>query len=245
MRILFLCNNFHPLSVACLESLHAARRFEISVGMLRRPGDNIRSLAVQMFRRYGVGEGLRRGQQFVWSKARVQGRRIGMRFSGYGTIREFLEVYNLDLWHFENFNHPSAVRVLGEREFDLFIAGAFPQILGPELLAVPRLGALNVHLSLLPKYRGPSPCHWALENGEHTTGVTVHYMDLGIDSGDIVLQRVVPIDPGESPQKLERRLAPIGAELLLEAIAQIEAGTACRAPQRHADANYYSFPRSR
>jgi methionyl-tRNA formyltransferase len=243
MRILFLCNNYHPLSVACLQSLHAAYRFEISVGLVQRRDAGIRRFAVQMFQRYGVGEGLRRGQQFFWAKARVQGRRLGLRFNGYRTIQEFLQVQKLDELRFENFNCPSAARAIRDRGYDLFVAGAFPQILGPELLAIPRLGALNVHLSLLPKYRGPSPCHWALRNRESTTGVTVHYMDLGIDSGDILAQREIPIDPGESPQKLERRLAPIGAELLLDAIRQIDAGTACRVPQRHEDANYYSFPR--
>jgi methionyl-tRNA formyltransferase len=243
MRILLLCNNFHPLSIACLVALHAAGKFEVTVGLAEQSHRSIVDTAVRLFRRYGVVEGLRRGLQFVRAKTRIRGRKLGLSFARYDSIQEFLQVHALDQLHFRNINDPSAIPAIREREFDLIIAGAFSQILGPELLAIPRLGALNVHLSLLPKYRGPSPCHWVVKNQERTTGVTVHYMDLGIDSGDIILQRETVIEPGESAVRLERRLAPIGAALLLEAVGQIEAGTALRVSQRHEDAHYFSFPR--
>jgi methionyl-tRNA formyltransferase len=243
MRILFLSNNYHPLSVACLQALHAAGRFEITIGLVNQAGKGIRDVVVQMFRRYGLLEAMRRGKRFAWAKARVKGRRFGYRFSGFCTVQEFFQVHPLAALQFEKINSPRVVRDLRERGFDLVVTAAFSQILGPELLAVPRLGALNVHLSLLPKYRGPSPCHWVLTNQERTTGVTVHYMDLGIDSGDIVLQREVAIEPGESPASLERRLSPLGAELLSEAIGQLEAGTAQRIPQEHGNSTYYSFPK--
>jgi methionyl-tRNA formyltransferase len=242
MRILFLCNNFHPLSVACLQALHAAGRFEITVGLAQQSHPSIRSFAFQLYRRYGVAEALRRGQRFAWAKARIKSRKLGLPFAGYDTIQEYLQDHALDQLHFQKINSPQMVNAIRDRGFDLFVAAAFSQILGPELLAIPRLGALNVHLSLLPQYRGPSPCYWVLKNQERTTGVTVHYMDLGIDSGDIVLQREVPVQSGESPLNLDRRLASIGADLLLEALTQIEAGTARRIPQRHEDAAYFSFP---
>src|SRR3990172_1093657 len=185
MRLIFLCNNYHPLSVACLKALHAAGRFEISVGLVRQTEGGIRGMALEMFRRYGLTAALRRGLQFALATARIKGRKFGILFDGYRTIQEFLQVHELERLYFENFNSCDAVNALRERGFDLFVAGAFSQILGRELLAVPPLGTLNVHLSLLPKYRGPSACYWVVKNKERTTGVTVHFMDLKIDTGDI------------------------------------------------------------
>jgi methionyl-tRNA formyltransferase len=201
-------------------------------------------MALEMFRRYGLTAALRRGLQFAHATARIKGREFGLSFAGYRTIQEFLQVHELEQLFFENVNSSDVVNALRERGFDLFVAGAFSQILGRELLAVPPLGTLNVHLSLLPKYRGPSACYWVVKNKERTTGVTVHFMDPSIDAGDIALQREIPVYPGESASQLERRLAPIGAELLLEAISQVEAGTVRRVPQRQVDGTYYSFPNS-
>jgi methionyl-tRNA formyltransferase len=244
MRILLLCNNYHPLSVACLQALHSAGRFELTVGQVRQREGGIREFALTIFRRYGFVEGLRRGLQFAVATARIKGRNLGFSFNGYSTIQEFLQLHRLDELNFENINNPHTVQTLRERRFDVFVAGAFSQILGPEALAVPRLGALNVHLSLLPKYRGPSPCYWVMKNRERTTGVTVHFMDQTIDGGDIAVQREIPVHASESPSKLERRLAPIGAELLLDVIGQVKAGTVRRVPQRLEGGTYFSFPNS-
>lgn len=245
MRILFLCNNYHPLSVACLEQLHAAGRFDITVGRAEGIKRGRRSTARELFRRYRLAEVLQRGRRYAIAQTRIKARQAGFVFEGHCTVQEFLHVHRLAVLRVEDINSPGTIDAVRNRGFDLIVAGAFAQILGRKLLAIPRLGAINVHLSLLPKYRGPSPCYWVIQNREQTSGATVHYMDEGIDTGDIMRQIELPLDPAESAWQLEQRLAYAGAGLLLEAIGQIEAGTVRRIPQRREEGSYYSFPNSR
>jgi methionyl-tRNA formyltransferase len=106
--------------------------------------------------------------------------------------------------------------------FDLFVLASYGRILPQALLALPRLGALNVHPSLLPAYRGATPIQAALRNGDVETGVTIMLMDAGMDTGDVVLQERVSIAPSETYGELHDRLALIGAELLERALASIE-----------------------
>lgn len=131
----------------------------------------------------------------------------------------------------ENANAAGTIEELKALEPDLFVIVAYGLILSPELLRVPRLGALNVHASLLPDYRGASPIACAIEDGVAGTGVTTMWLDDGIDTGDMVLQRYVPIDPEETAGELSDRLAHEGAKLLVDTLRAIEAGTAPRHPQ--------------
>jgi methionyl-tRNA formyltransferase len=112
---------------------------------------------------------------------------------------------------------------LAAERFDLFVLASYGRVLPPELLELPRLGALNVHPSLLPQYRGATPIQTAIANGETETGVSIMLMDAGLDTGDLVLQRRVAIEPDETYGELHDRLAAIGAELLAQAI-QLAAG---------------------
>jgi len=120
----------------------------------------------------------------------------------------------------------------------LAVVVAYGKILpGPVLEALPR-GCINVHGSLLPKYRGAAPVQWAVINGEAETGVSIMQLDEGMDTGPVLLERRVAIDPDETAGELLARLAPIGAAALLEAIAAIEAGTAHPVAQDHARASH-------
>jgi methionyl-tRNA formyltransferase len=121
---------------------------------------------------------------------------------------------------------------------DLLVVAAYGRMIPPAVLALPRLGAINLHPSLLPAYRGPSPIQAAIADGVATTGVTVMYMTEELDAGDIVVQRAVPIGPDETAGELEARLAVIGAELLVEAVRLIAGGEAPRRPQDHSRATY-------
>ena len=107
---------------------------------------------------------------------------------------------------------------------DLFVVVAYGQILPKPLLEVPRYGAINVHASLLPKYRGASPIAWAILNGEEVTGVTTMMMDEGMDTGNILLQRAIPIEKEEASQALHEKLASLGSQLLLETVEKMKAG---------------------
>jgi methionyl-tRNA formyltransferase len=116
-----------------------------------------------------------------------------------------------------------ADEIAGE-SFDLFVLASYGRILPASLLRVPRLGALNVHPSLLPKYRGATPIQSAILNGDSETGVSIMLMDAGMDTGDIVLQQTVPIGDGETYGELHDRLADIGSALLGDAFDLAQRG---------------------
>ena len=115
---------------------------------------------------------------------------------------------------------------------DLIVVAAYGRILPQEILDYPRLGCINVHSSLLPKYRGSAPIHWAILNGDAESGVTIMNVVLELDAGDIISQAVTPIDPDETVENLHDRLADMGAKLLVDTVVAIENGTATRTPQQ-------------
>lgn len=114
---------------------------------------------------------------------------------------------------------------------DVICVVAYGKILPKEVLEIPTLGCINVHGSLLPKYRGAAPIQWAVINGEKETGITTMYMDVGMDTGDMILKKTVPIGEEETTGELWNRLALEGAELLVETLKQIEQKTAPREKQ--------------
>jgi methionyl-tRNA formyltransferase len=126
-----------------------------------------------------------------------------------------------------------AAELAGEA-FDLFVLASYGRVLPTQLLELPRLGALNVHPSLLPKYRGATPIQTAIANGERETGVTIMLMDAGLDTGDLVLQRTIVIEPGETYGELHDRLAVAGATLLGQALDLAARSELTAQPQRGA-----------
>ncbi|MHC1786719.1 MAG: methionyl-tRNA formyltransferase [Christensenellales bacterium] len=122
---------------------------------------------------------------------------------------------------------------------DLCVTAAFGQILSQEILDIPPLGTINVHASLLPAYRGSAPIAWCLIQGETRTGVTTMMTDRGIDTGDILLQKPLDILPEETAGELTQRLSDLGAALLLETLAALEAGSCPRIPQDERLMSYY------
>lgn len=125
---------------------------------------------------------------------------------------------------------PDTHEVLDRLPADLWVVVAFP-ILPGALLGIPPMGTVNLHGSLLPRYRGAAPIQWAVIEGERATGVTTFFIDPGVDTGAICLQREVAIEPEETAGELAGRLADIGADLMIETLACIETGDAPRLPQ--------------
>ncbi|MEW6377445.1 MAG: methionyl-tRNA formyltransferase [Thermodesulfobacteriota bacterium] len=121
---------------------------------------------------------------------------------------------------------------------DLFVVVAYGQILPKSLLKIPKYGAVNVHASILPKYRGAAPIVWAILKGEKFTGVTTMMMDEGMDTGDILLQTEIPIGEGETYETLHDRLALLGAQLLRETVERMKTGNIHPIPQDHSKATY-------
>ncbi len=116
---------------------------------------------------------------------------------------------------------------------DLFVVAAYGQILPKSVLDIPKYGAVNVHASLLPKYRGAAPIAWAILKGEEVTGVTTMMMDEGMDTGDILLQKSIPIEEDETGETLHEKLAALGSQLLLETVEKMKAGDLRAIPQNH------------
>lgn len=121
---------------------------------------------------------------------------------------------------------------------DLGVVVAYGHILRPEILEIPPLGMINVHASLLPRYRGAAPIQWAILNGESETGVSIMQMDRGLDTGPVLLRVPTAIGPDETAGELSERLAELGAKALIEAIGRISRGEAKPEPQDHAAATY-------
>ena len=119
---------------------------------------------------------------------------------------------------------PEAVEQIRALQPDLIVVVAFGQILPKALLEIPRYGCINVHASLLPRYRGAAPLNWCIINGETQSGVTTMLMDVGLDTGDMLLKRATPIDPDEDTTTLHDRLSQMGAELLAETLELLAAG---------------------
>jgi methionyl-tRNA formyltransferase len=126
---------------------------------------------------------------------------------------------------------PEFLHALAGWKPDLIAVAAFGRILPPVILSLPPQGCINVHGSLLPKYRGAGPIQWAIINGETETGITTMLMDEGMDTGAMLLQEAVPITPDDTAGTLSPRLAELGGRLLVETIAQLKAGTLVPRPQ--------------
>lgn len=133
---------------------------------------------------------------------------------------------------------PEAVETLRSYEADIFVVVAFGQILSEEILQMPKYGCVNIHASLLPKYRGAGPIQWAIIDGEKETGITIQQMDKGVDTGDILFQSVVPIDAKETGESLFEKLAKAGAALIVEALPKIEAGEVTPRKQDESQASH-------
>src|SRR5512145_1268077 len=126
---------------------------------------------------------------------------------------------------------PEFLHALIEWNPDLIAVAAFGRILPPAILSLPPKGCINVHGSLLPKYRGAGPIQWAIINGEKETGITTMLMDEGMDTGAILLQESIPITPEDTAGSLSPRMAELGGRLLIETIARLKAGTLLPKPQ--------------
>lgn len=133
---------------------------------------------------------------------------------------------------------PEAMETLRGYGADIFVVAAFGQILSEEILHMPRYGCVNIHASLLPKYRGAGPIQWAVINGEEKTGVTIMQMDKGIDTGDMLMKTEVAIDPRETGDSLHDKLAQAGARLIVEALPKIENGSITPVKQNDEESCY-------
>ncbi len=150
--------------------------------------------------------------------------------------KELAQKHGIPVYQFEKIRRPEGTNALRAFGPELMVTAAFGQILSQENIDIPPLGCVNVHASLLPKYRGAAPIQWAIINGEKVTGVSTMLTEAGLDTGPILLQEETPIGENETAGELFDRLAHLGAALLKETIAALRAGTLTPRPQNEAAA---------
>ena len=147
-------------------------------------------------------------------------------------VKEFALEKKLKIYQPEKVkNNTEFINEIKEMNPDVICVVAYGKILPKEILEIPKLGCINVHASLLPKYRGAAPIQWAILNGDKITGITTMYMDEGMDTGDMILKKEVEIDENETTGELWDRLSKIGGNLLVETLKQIQSGIAPRKKQ--------------
>jgi len=181
-----------------------------------------------------IGEGYEIAGVFT-QPDKPKGRGMEMSFS---PVKELALQYGLPVYQPVKMRDGTVLSILRDLKPDILVVVAYGRILPDELLAVPKYGAVNVHGSLLPKYRGAAPIQWAVLNGDTTSGVTTMYLAHDMDAGDIIYKEETAIGEFETAGELFDRLMDMGAELLIKTLRDIEAGTAPRIPQDHEQASY-------
>lgn len=152
-------------------------------------------------------------------------------------VKEAAQAHGIPVFQPERVREPAAVESLKKYGPELIVVAAFGQLLPKELLEMPPYGCINVHASLLPKYRGAAPIQWAVLNGDAVTGVTIMRMDVGLDTGDIIAKTEVSIERDDTAGTLFGKLAKAGAALCVQTISDIAAGRAVYTPQDEAAAS--------
>ncbi len=156
----------------------------------------------------------------------------------FSPVKELALEAGLPVYQPDKMRDGRALAILQELQPDILVVVAYGRILPDELLALPRYGAVNVHGSLLPKYRGAAPIQWAVLNGDEITGVSTMYLAHDMDAGDVIYTAETPIGEFETSGELFDRLKEMGAKLLVKTLRDIEAGTAPRRSQDHEQASY-------
>lgn len=152
---------------------------------------------------------------------KVKGRGREVSFS---PVKECALKHNIPVFQPVKIRLEENVEYLRQYPADIFVVAAFGQILSEEILYMPKYGSINIHASLLPKYRGAAPIQWSILNGEKQTGVTIMQMAKGIDDGDILTQKSIEIEPSDTGDSLFDKLMYVGAELIVETLPLIEKG---------------------
>lgn len=156
----------------------------------------------------------------------------------YTPVKACALAHGIEVYQPERVRNEECIEYLRSYEPDIIIVEAFGQLIPKAILDMPRYGCVNVHASLLPKYRGAAPIQWAVINGDPVTGVTTMRMDEGLDTGDMIMKREVALREDETGGSLFERLSEAGAKLCVETMAAIENGTAVYTPQDHEQATH-------
>lgn len=161
----------------------------------------------------------------------------GMKLAA-GPVKQLALEHGTPVYQPQTLRSADAAKLISDLSPDLICVVAYGKLLPPEILNIPPLGCVNIHGSLLPKYRGSAPIQWTVLNGDPIAGVTAMYMAEGMDTGDIISSRSIPVGDYETSGELFDRLADLGAELLVDTVSAIASGNAERIPQDETKASY-------
>ena len=243
MKVLFFGTNHNDSSRECLEQLLKDKSFTVLVGI----SSPTRGRTLHSFRkavgRYGIPMITKKLSRFAGCMISDLFKRIGLPIKQHCSLERLAEAHNIAYFHVQDVNGAECCARVQEFDPDLIAVSAFGQILKRHILTIPKLGCINVHPSLLPQYRGPAPAYWILKNKEKFSGVTIHFIDEGIDTGDILLQRRCEIGIDESEESLGVKTTALGASMLVEAVGLLRQGKVNRRKQDEQESSYYSFPR--
>lgn len=227
-----------------LDAFCRARQPDI-VALIVLPSFNetLSSTAKRLYEFYGTADFARLTTRYVWARLANTANRI-IRVTRPYSAKDVGRRYRIRCYSPPDINgHPFIRTLRDEIRPDLLVSLAASQIVKKEVLQIPSLGCINLHSAPLPRYQGMMPNFWTMLSGEPEAAVTVHYMDEKLDSGDIILQRPVPIHSSDSLSELMVRSKLIGVTALLDAVKQIEDGSVSRKAMDSELASYFSFPR--
>jgi methionyl-tRNA formyltransferase len=160
----------------------------------------------------------------------------------HSSILDLAKVRNIPVWKVRQLSSPETIKTLTAYQPDMICVACFSKLIPRDVLDIPRLGCLNVHPSLLPANRGPEPLFWTFREGNEQTGVTIHLMDEGLDSGAIVAQEAIEIPDGTSYSDLEEMSAELGGNLLAKSVWELYNGIAIQVAQDEMKSSYHPFP---
>lgn len=200
------------------------------------------SLMKQMWEFYGPWHFFRVGTSYVAKKSLAL-LPLWLNRSGRFDLMQLCKGYGIEAFQEHDVNGRPFLEKAGTWNLDLIISVAASVIFKEALLGLPKRGCVNIHNGRLPKYRGMMPVFWQMYHGEREIGITIHEMNAKIDDGRILLQRGIPVQPGESLDSLMRRMKGVAAQMVVEVIEQMKSGSVQYRPNPSTESSYFSFPR--
>jgi methionyl-tRNA formyltransferase len=239
----FLGHAGSDFSGRCLKNLLQCPQTQVTVGLYHPGLRNLPNRFVRAYRRRGLARAIQLILELGLMTSSSVFRGLVNRSSRENRAGTMMRSQRAVVHFRANPIHSSkSLEYLKSLRPNLIIVAGYPEILRQEVFMLPALGTLNLHPSLLPKYRGPDPLHWVLKNGESESGITLHYIDRDIDSGDIIYQARFSIKPDDTKCSLVAKSAEAGGALLQRAISELAAGRELpRRPQDPLEATYFGL----
>ena len=237
MNILLICGKYSTLSIQFVKEFKKRLPEDKLIVFILTPFKKGNSF-MYILKKNRLSYLVKKGMQFVSMYLRSAISRIFAIEPRY--VSEVLEDYEIEHYLINDVNNQDVVNLIREKQIDLLITYDCGQILKKNAIMASSIASLNVHYSMLPKYRGTAPIYWVLKNKEKETGVTIHFMEKGIDTGDVIFQKSINIDSGMNENTLTKTLAQIGAESIFAVVTLFKNGGIERVKQDMACASYYS-----